>query len=188
MRKGTYKTKEFEKAAAENPLFHDTWKLLDKYRDVVWSLELSIQQVKKSFEIEYGSSIDEYLESIYIAGAAEGSPIEQHAKCIEKSNKMLKLIDSSVDILRTHHKYGENYYWILYYTYLCPQEFPNVNEVIEALRPHFHSISYRTYYRYRREAIDALSSVLWGYTSKDCLQLLNKFFPEKNNGTNNTDT
>ena len=29
----------------ENPLFHDTWKLLQKYRDVVWSLELSVQQL-----------------------------------------------------------------------------------------------------------------------------------------------
>ena len=29
-----------EKNVAENPLYHDTWKLLKKYRDVVWSLEL----------------------------------------------------------------------------------------------------------------------------------------------------
>ena len=26
-----------EKNVAENPLYHDTWKLLKKYRDVVWS-------------------------------------------------------------------------------------------------------------------------------------------------------
>ena len=39
----------------ENPLYHDTWKLLKKYRDVVWSLELSVQQVRNRFEIEYGS-------------------------------------------------------------------------------------------------------------------------------------
>lgn len=29
----------------ENPKFHDTWLLLRKYRDVVWGLELSVQQV-----------------------------------------------------------------------------------------------------------------------------------------------
>ena len=39
-------------------------------------------------------------------------------------------------------------------------------------------ISFRTYYRKRREAIDALSSVLWGYTSKDSLDVLEQFFPE----------
>lgn len=48
----------------ENPLYHDTWKLLKKYRDVVWNLELSVQQVRSKFEIEYGSSIEEFLDSI----------------------------------------------------------------------------------------------------------------------------
>ena len=36
---------------ADNPLYHDTWKLLKKYRDVVWSLELSVQQVRSRFEM-----------------------------------------------------------------------------------------------------------------------------------------
>ena len=27
----------------ENPLFHDTWKLLKNYRDAVWNLELAVQ-------------------------------------------------------------------------------------------------------------------------------------------------
>ena len=43
-----------EKDVAENPLYHDTWKLLKKYRDVVWSLEISVQHVRSKFEIEYG--------------------------------------------------------------------------------------------------------------------------------------
>lgn len=52
----------------ENPLYHDTWMLLRKYRDVVWSLELSVQQVRRQFQIEFGSSIEDFLESIYLAG------------------------------------------------------------------------------------------------------------------------
>lgn len=52
----------------ENPKFHDTWLLLRKYRDVVWGLELSVQQVKRRFQMEFGSSIEDFLESIYIAG------------------------------------------------------------------------------------------------------------------------
>ena len=162
----------------ENPLFHDTWKLLQKYRDVVWSLELSVQQLKKSFEMEYNTTVDEFLDSIYIAGAnLDGTSIEHHAKCIEKSNKMLKLINTSIELLRDKHKNGEIYYWVLYYTYLSPQEIGSVVEIIEVLRPHLKYISYRTYYRYRKEAIEALSSVLWGFTSKDCIDLLNHFFP-----------
>ena len=91
-----------EKDVTENPLYHDTWKLLKKYRDVVWSLEISVQHVRAKFEIEYGTSIEEFLDSVYLAGAdLNGSDIEHHAKCIERSHKMLKLLDSAVDLLRT---------------------------------------------------------------------------------------
>ena len=110
-----------EKDVAENPLYHDTWKLLKKYRDVVWSLEISVQHVRSKFEIEYGTSIEEFLDSIYLAGAdLNGSDIEHHAKCIERSHKMLKLLDSAVELLRTRHKNGEAYYWQDYNTLLYP--------------------------------------------------------------------
>ena len=155
----------------ENPLFHDTWKLLKNYRDAVWNLELAVQQVRSTFEIEYGSSIEEFLDSI-------GSKLEDYAKSIERSNKMLTLLNSAVDILRSKHKHGEQYYWILYYSYLSPQQLQNTDEIIENLRPHIANISTRTYYRKRPEAVQALSSILWGYTSKDCLEMLDKFFPE----------
>lgn len=163
----------------ENPLFHDTWKLLKNYRDAVWNLELAVQQVKNTFEIEYGSSIEEFLDSIYLAGAdIGGSKLENYAKSIERSNKMLNLLNSAVDILRSKHKHGEQYYWILYYSYLSPQQLQNTDEIIESLEPHITNISKRTYYRKRPEAVQALSSILWGYTSKDCLEMLNKFFPD----------
>lgn len=91
---------------------------------------------------------------------------------------MLKLLDTSIDLLRTKHKNGESYYWLLYYSFLSPQQLRNVEEIIEKLRPHIRDISFRTYYRRRREAIDALSSILWGYTSKDSIDILEQFFPE----------
>ena len=139
-----------EKDVAENPLYHDTWKLLKKYRDVVWSLEISVQHVRAKFEIEYGTSIEEFLDSVYLAGAdLNGSDIEHHAKCIERSHKMLKLLDSAVELLRTRHKNGEAYYWLLYYSFLSPQQLKNVEEIIENLRPHIRDISFRTYYRKR---------------------------------------
>ena len=89
----------------EDPRYHDTWKLLKRYRDVVWSLELSVQQLKTQFKVEYGSSIDEFLESVYLAGAdLSGTQIEDHARCIERSNKMLPLVTNAGDILRKRHK------------------------------------------------------------------------------------
>ena len=67
-----------------NPVYHDTYRLLKSYRDAVWNLELEVQHVKREFEIEYESSIDDFLESIYLAGAdLNGSKLENYAKSIE---------------------------------------------------------------------------------------------------------
>lgn len=163
----------------DDPRYHDTWKLLKKYRDVVWSLELSVQQLKSQFQIEYGSSIDDFLDSVYMAGAdLGGTQIEDHARCIERSQKMLTLVGNAIDLLRTRHKNGEIFYWLLYYTYLSPQRLQNVDEIMEQLRPHMRDISVPTYYRKRKQAVEALSSILWGFTSQDCLNILDEFFPE----------
>ena len=144
----------------EDPRYHDTWKLLKRYRDVVWSMELSVQQLKTQFKIEYGSSIDEFLESVYLAGAdLSGTQIEDHARCIERSNKMLTLVTNAVDLLRKRHKNGETYYWILYYTYFSPQQLRNVDEIITQLRPYIRDISFRTYYR-RRKGIKHFDTAL----------------------------
>ena len=42
-----------EKRPEEDNRYHDTWKLLKKYRDVTWSLEVSVRQVKNQFRIDY---------------------------------------------------------------------------------------------------------------------------------------
>ena len=91
---------------SENPMYHDTWTLLKKYRDVVWSLELSVQKVRRQFQIEFGSSIEDFLASIYLAGVDfADSGIEEHAQSIERSHKMLKLVETSVELLRRKHKH-----------------------------------------------------------------------------------
>ena len=38
-------------------------------------------------------------------------------------------------------------------------------------------ISFPTYYRKRKKAVEALSSILWGYTSQECLLILEQFYP-----------
>lgn len=52
-------------------------------------------------------------------------------------------------------------------------------DAIEMIRPHVSDISERTFFRRRKNAVEALSSILWGYTSRDSLSLLEQFFPDK---------
>lgn len=168
--------KTVEQDVRDDPRYHDTRRLLRKYRDVTWSLELSVQQLRNEFHVEYGTDIEEFLDTVYLAGAdLGGSELEHHAQCIERSHKMLKLLDNAVELLRTRHKNGEIYYWLLYYAYLSPQQFRNTEEIIEQVQPHIRDISFRTYYRRQKEAIAALSSVLWGYTAQDNLDVLELF-------------
>ena len=153
----------------EDPHYHDTWTLLRKYRDVVWSLEVSVLQVRNRFRIDYGKTIEDFLESVYLAGAdLSGTELEHQAKCIEQSHKMLCLVDSAVDLMRAKHKNGEEFYWLLYYAYLSPQQCENAGAILQSLETKGISISLRTYYVHRDEAIEVLSSILWGYTSQDC--------------------
>ena len=164
----------------EDPRFHDTYKFLRRYRDATYSLKVVVHQMETQFRLKYGTSVDEFLDSIYAAGAdLSGDNIEERAKSIERSNRMLKMLDSSVDLLRTNHKHGEQYYWILYYTFLSPQKPNGTNEILEKLRSHISNISYRTYYRKRHKAIESLSTILWGYTARETIEILNIFFPEE---------
>lgn len=167
--------KKVEQDVRDDPRYHDTRRLLRKYRDVTWSLELSVQRLRNQFHVEYGTDIEAFLDTIYLAGAdLGGTELEHHAQCIERSHKMLSLLDNAVELLRTRHKNGEIYYWLLYYTYLSPQQFRNTEEIIEQLQPHIRGISFRTYYRRQKEAVEALSSVLWGYTSRESADIMEK--------------
>lgn len=96
---------------------------------------------------------------------------------------MIKLVDGAMELLHTRHKDGEAYYWLLYYTYTTPQQPHNAYEIIDKLRPHIRDISYATYFRRRKDAIEALGDILWGYTSKDSLDILEQFFPDSDSDT-----
>ena len=54
--------KKIESSVEEDRRYHNTWKLLKNYRDVVWSMELSVEYIKNEFEIEFETDIDSFLE------------------------------------------------------------------------------------------------------------------------------
>lgn len=160
----------------EHPLFHDTFQLLKSYRDVRWSVEVSCSDLHQEFQSAFGMRIDECLATLENMGADfQGTNIESHARTIVRSRKMLSLIDSALGIMRAKHKRGELYYWILYYTYISPQEYGSADQIIKLLNKQFKNMSLRTYYLLRKNAIEAFGAILWGYTSRECSSILKKF-------------
>ena len=59
-----------------------------------------------------------------------------------------------------------------------PKQYKNTEEIINQLYTHMESLSYKTYFRKRKEAIEALSMILWGYSANQSNEILKVFIPE----------
>ena len=71
------RTKKNHISQNEDPRFHNTYQFLKHYRDATYSLKVVVHQLETQFQIDYGTSIDHFLDSIYAAGAdLNGSDIE----------------------------------------------------------------------------------------------------------------
>jgi len=148
-------------------LYHNTEVLLRKYRDVVWSVEVSAARTEMNFETVFGINISEFLDMSYAAGAdLSGTDIEGQMRTIEKNRKMLEIIDKSLDVVRKKHRCGEMYYQIIFLTYMSSKEFENTAAILSELAEQGFYMSSKTYFKRKREAINLLSDILWGFTSK----------------------
>lgn len=160
----------------EKWIFHNTQLLLERYRDVVWSLEVSVFQANINFQSEFGNTIEEFLELSYEAGLdLPSSDVAARIRSINKSRNMLRIIDSAVSLLREKYRNGEECYWVLYYTYLSPQQMGTIDEIVGKLSEFFLDFSRSTYYRRKNEGINQLGNLLWGYTTKECDSVLGLF-------------
>lgn len=167
------KKEENKRSEREEYLYHNTELLLKKYRDVVWSIEISAIQTQINFELKMDCKIEEFLEMSYEAGAdLSGTDIQEQMRVMERNKKMLKIIESAVELLRTKKTDGELYYWILYYTYLSEKPPKRVEDIIKSISDKVEPISWKTYYIKRSKAIEVLSTILWGFTSKECLPIV----------------
>ena len=124
-------TEEFK--GKENTAYHDVEKLFKIYRSVNWKMQIKINQVKRHFQLEYGTDVDKFLDSLYQAGMDVDTDLaseKERVESINHSNKFLKLMDESVDLMRKYHPQGERYYWVLYYSYMSAYKAENVEEIL----------------------------------------------------------
>ena len=170
------KKEQEKRTEREEYLYHNTELLLKKYRDVVWSIEVSAIQAQINFENEMDCTLSEFLNMSYEAGAdLSGTEIQEQMRVLERNKKMLKIIDTSVELIRKKQVDGELYYQILYHTYLSDEPSGSIEEIIDKLAQNGQYMSWKTYYNKRTKAIEILSTVLWGFTSKDCMPIIEQF-------------
>ena len=153
----------------DKAIFHNTQLLLEHYRDVVWSLEVSVFQTNVNFQAEFGNTIEEFLELSYEAGLdLPASDVAARIRSINKSRNMLRIIDSAVALLREKYRNGEECYWVLYYTYLSSQEIGGVDEIVEKLSEMFRDFSRSTYYRSIPQARPIHNRIIYNSADIEC--------------------
>jgi len=146
----------------DNDKFHKTKLLLMLYRKVVWRVEDAICDVNET-AYEFGSqrianlvdflSFDlEDFDSI-----RDKKAIEERLMYIAESKSMLEIVDKALLKLRTHPDNGEIYFNIITGSYINKEKLTD-----EQIRKKYH-ISLSTYYRYKKNAINLLGVILWGY-------------------------
>ena len=159
--------------------FHDTKKLLKQYRRIQYAVETSVEEINARMELDHGTKI--FIEEINaeLAGVdLSGTKLEKYAQCVIRSKNMLGIINSAMERLKQYPNRGELYYHVLYQTYFTKSEPRNREFVILELDKLGYPMSSSSYYNYLGMAIRALDSILWGYTAREYMDIIDKFIPE----------
>ena len=97
--------------------YKNTEMILKKYRDAVWSIEVANMQKNLYSE----NPMSELLE----IGYEDSVKMEEHTKTIEKNKRMLSLIDVALEMIKTKQKNGDEYYKVIYYTFISNEPLTN---------------------------------------------------------------
>ena len=139
-------------------LYRYTLRILKYYRSYGWQLKVFTCRLS-GFTEDTGTAAPK--------PAAEGICRETGAYPDHEQQKLrnqifflsehLSLIDRLADLIRNDHPHGEQYYWILYYTYLSPRKPECTDEILELLSGQGYPVPRRTSYRKRKEAVETLA-------------------------------
>ena len=160
----------------ENWYFHNTKELLKKYRQVMMSIDENLDEMETNIN-DIGDRFAILAEFIRVEDIdLSGIKLENHIRCMERTRQMVNIIDSAIAKLRKFDINGEEFYWILYLKYICDnsEKCKNDMDIIDKICDAGFPITPSTFYRRHNMAIEALSNILWGYTSKDNIKVIDK--------------
>lgn len=140
-------------------LYHQTKLLLELYRKVVWSVENSLYDLDSTATHLGSRRIQDLLNYLHLdfEGEMNVEKIEDHLKSIAKSKDLVFLIDKALMKLRAYPNGGELLFNIINRKYVLNRMYTD-NELMEFLR-----LERTTYYKRKKEAINLMGTILWGY-------------------------
>ena len=96
---------------------------------------------------------------------------------VERSKNMLQIIKNALNTVRLDPDHGELMYQILYLTYFSERKLANREAILAELERIGFQMSMVTYHSYLNMAIKAIDRILWGYTARDCMEIIKQFLP-----------
>jgi hypothetical protein len=155
-----------EKEQQSDPrIYHNTKKLLKVYSTVVWCLEHSIIEMESECN-SYG--LDGLLDTLtYLASSIEcelnSLHLEERTRSLLFSGSLVKIVNRALFMLKEYPHKGERYFEIINKMHILKYQYSE-QEMLEFLH-----ISRRSLYREKKEAINLLGIILWGFLIPDLL-------------------
>ena len=113
---------------------------------------------------EYGvKSLNEYV-AIFDEELTQ-SKIEERLQSLTYSNCIIKILNKSMNLLKEYPENGQLYHDLLVHSYLSKEKYKE-NYMLE----HF-ALSRSTYFRMKKEAINLLGIIIWGYEIPKVMQI-----------------
>ena len=163
----------------ETDHFHNTKYLLKQYRRVEYSIRISEADLNLRMEMQHGMRLSTLEVNSELAGIdLTGTKLENHARSVIRSKNMLEIINAALRAVREDPDRGDLLYHVLYITYFSKTKPRNRTQILIELDKLGYSMSAASYHNYLNAAIRAIDRILWGYTARDCLDLIKQFLPE----------
>ena len=149
--------------------YHNTRHLLKQYRKVAYAIQISEADMNVRMEMEHGTRLSTLEVNAELAGVdLSGSKLEGYARTVIRSKNMLQIMDPDR---------GELMYQVLYLTYFSKKKPANREVILAELDRQGFPMSMVTYHSYLNMAIRAIDRILWGYTARDCMEIIKQFLP-----------
>ncbi|WP_050607429.1 hypothetical protein [Clostridium niameyense] len=135
--------------------YHNTKILLKMYPKVLWKINNELADIYEECSECTTLSLKEFID--ILDEDINKSRLEERLKNIIYSNSIVKVIDRAMEILKSYPSNGEIYYELLKHSFMVVNK-PGESNLLEQF-----SMSRSTYFRMKREAINLLGIILWGY-------------------------
>ena len=160
--------------------FHNTKHLLQQYRRVAYAVKMSEADLNVRIEMEHGTRLSTFEQNAELAGIdLSNTKLENYARTVMRSKQMMEIINHALEYVKEDPDRGDLLHAVLEQTYFTTRKPRNREEILIALSRRGFDMSMASYHIYLKQAIRAIDRILWGYTARDCMDIIKQFLPEQ---------